>query len=235
MKIAVVMPVVNQFERGIKALQSITVDDDYIWTPFIIDNWNVNKGVAAAWNYGTKLAIKKKYDYILIANDDIILSKFTLNHMVKLMSNNDDIGVLTSSNCRDLMTLEDVVNAEFPNYENDLIDAPDFSCFMITPETYFHIGEFDEGFNPAYFEDNDYCYRTILSGMKCVRSQNAMFYHYGSLTQKQEVPVVSSSMFDENKQYFINKWGGEPGHEVHTIPWNNQAYSWTATKQSTSI
>jgi GT2 family glycosyltransferase len=154
--------------------------------------------------------------------------------MIKIMSSNNDIGLLTSSNCRDLMSVEDFVKAEFPNYENDIIDAPDFSCFMITPETYSHIGEFDEGFTPAYFEDNDYCYRTILSGMKCVRSQNAMFYHYGSLTQNQQVPVVSSASFNQNKNYFINKWGGEPGREVYTIPWNNQLYNWTATKQSTS-
>ena len=235
MKIAVVMPVVNQFENGIKALESIHVDNSFVWTPFIINNWDSNKGVSAAWNQGTKDAIERGYDYILIINDDIVLTHFALNHMIKLMSENDDIGLLTSSNCRDLMTLEDLKKAEFPNYENDLIDAPNFSCFLITPKTYNHIGEFDEGFTPAYFEDNDYCYRTILSGMRILRSQNAMFYHYGSLTQTFGRPVVPAEMFKKNRNYYAEKWGGEPGQEGYTLPWNNQAYSWTATKQSSSI
>ena len=233
MKIAVVMPVVNQFEKGLKALESICVDDNFIWTPFIINNWDINNGVAVAWNRGTKSAIQKGYDYIFIVNDDIILTNFTINHMIKLMSENSDIGLLSASNCRDLMSLESLKAAEHPNYENDLIDAPDFSCFLITPATYQHIGEFDEGFSPAYFEDNDYCYRTILSGMKCVRSQNAMFYHYGSLTQNQDQPVVPSQIFESNKEYFKNKWGGEPGVEIHTRPWNNYSLDWTATKQNT--
>ena len=220
------MPVVNQFENGIKALESIKVDKSFIWTPFIINNWDINKGVSVAWNEGTQDAIERGYDYILIINDDIVLTNFTLDHMIKLMSENDDIGLLSSSNCRDLMTLESLKQAQFPNYENDLIDAPDFSCFLITPKTYEHIGKFDEGFTPAYFEDNDYCYRTILSGMKCVRSQNAMFYHYGSLTQTSGNPVVPAEKFKKNRKYYVEKWGGEPGSESYSTPWNDKNLCW---------
>ena len=53
-----------------------------------------------------------------------------------------------------------------------------------------------------YFEDNDYCYRIILSGLKCIRSQNSVFYHYGSQTQNSGERIVSHDEFDKNKEYY---------------------------------
>ena len=227
-KVGVVIPVMSQFELAIKALESITVTNRYAWQAIIINNWDSNNGVAHAWNLGAKSAIDCGANYILIINDDIILAPHTVDHLIKLLSENPDIGVVTATDYRDSISPAEVKVMDNPNYEIEFLDAPNFACFMLTPAMYNYIGRFDENFSPAYFEDNDYCYRTILSGHRCVRSQNAAFYHYGSRTQNSGDPVVPSPVFERNRDYYVNKWGGLPDRETRTKPWNNENLDWTA-------
>ena len=230
-KIGIIIPVLNQFELAIKALESIKISKNFNYQIFIIDNWSENQGVAKSWNLGVKKAIENKCDYFLILNDDIILSPYTIEHMCNIIEY-DDIALVTATDYKHTHTSEQIKDLEKQNHEIDILDAPDFACFLISNETYEKIGEFDEGLYPAYFEDNDYCYRIILSGLKCIRSQNSVFYHYGSQTQNSGERIVSHDEFDKNKEYYKNKWGGEPGAEVHTHPWNNYSLNWTATKQN---
>jgi hypothetical protein len=224
-KVAVVVPVLNQFELAVKSLESIRFPNNFTWQPIIINNWSHNNGVAAAWNLGCKKAIESNFDYIMIINDDIVCAPHTPFHMVDLLSDKS-IGVITATDHRNSMTADEVRVASYPSYETEILDAPDFACFMLTPESYKHIGQFDENLYPAYFEDNDYCYRSILSGLQCVRSQNSVFYHHGSQTQKSGEPVVPSEQFEANRDYYTRKWGGVPGEEVHSHPWNDYNLSW---------
>lgn len=224
-KVAVVIPVMNQFELAVKSLESVQLPKNFIWQPIIIDNWNQNIGVAGAWNLGCKKAIAKEFDYILIINDDIVIAPGTINHMVDILKD-EEVGVITATDHRNEMTADQVRKAAYPSYSTDYVDAPDFACFMLTPKSYLHIGEFDENLYPAYFEDNDYCYRTILSGLKCIRSQNAIFYHHGSRTQNSGDPVVPSEKFEQNREYYKMKWGGLPGGETFHCPWNNYSLGW---------
>jgi hypothetical protein len=226
LKVGVVIPVMNQFELAIKALHSFRLPQEIIWQPFIINNWDQNNGVAHAWNVGSQKAIQSGCDYIFILNDDIVLAPHTPQHLINLLAD-EEIGVITGTDHRASHTPEQVFDMQYPNYEVEFLDAPDFACFALTPKSYSHIGLFDENLHPAYFEDNDYCYRTILSGLKCIRSQNAAFYHHGSQTQNSGEPVVPSPLFEKNRDYYIRKWGGEPGSEIHTHPWNNWSLSWT--------
>jgi len=228
-KVAVVIPVLNQFELGIKTLESIRFPSNFIWQPIIVNNWQDNIGVAAAWNLGCKMAVSNNFDYIMIVNDDIVCAPHTPFHMVDLLSDKS-IGIITGTDHKNSMTPDEVKSAPYPNYEVEILDAPDFACFMLTPESYKHIGEFDEHFHPAYFEDNDYCYRSILSGLKCVRSQNSVFYHHGSQTQNSGDPVVPSEQFERNRDYYKTKWGGVPGEECYHSPWDNPSLTWANTQ-----
>lgn len=218
-KIGVVMPVLNQFKLALEAIDSVRTQ--YEWKLYLEQNYSHNKGVATAWNDGVKRAIDNECSHILIINDDIVLGNETIDHMVYLMRDKK-IGVLTACDHRNTHSAEQVYQMDNPCYDVDIIDAPDFACFMITPESYWNIGTFDENFKPAYFEDNDYVYRCLLSGLKPVRSQNAPFYHYGSQTQNfdQSRPIVPSPKFEKNRDYYIKKWGGMPGKEKFKTPFN---------------
>lgn len=100
-------------------------------------------------------------------------------------------------------------------------EHPDFSAFMISKVGYEKIGEFDENFVPCYFEDNDYHYRVNLAGLKAITLPTAIYYHFGSKTQSESGVVVSThASFDNNRAYFVRKWGGAPGSEQYQKPFN---------------
>jgi len=105
---------------------------------------------------------------------------------------------------------------------------------MINKKCWEEVGEFDEGFKPAYFEDNDYHRRMKLAGMKAIVYPPALFYHFGSRTQNEasdKGAIVSGPMFDNNRKYYHGKWGGDPEHETFIHPFNNELNNLKWTKQ----
>lgn len=219
--VAVIIPVMNQYELAIKALESVQYAGR--WEPFIIPNWGNNIGVAPAWNKGVYDALRKGYEYCLIINDDIVLSP-SLIDILTIRASSIDYTLVSGTDGKGLYLPDQVRRGEINrlSYDQDIIDAPHFSCFMITKNTIERVGWFDDNFAPAYFEDNDYCHRCVLSGYMPVRSQSAIFYHYGSATQNAGKRVVSSDLFKNNRKYYVEKWGGEPGREQYTHPYNNE-------------
>lgn len=224
--IGVVIPVLNQHKLAIQALESI--ESFYRWTPIVIDNSRRGLSVAESWNWGIKKS-QERNDYTLVINDDIVMAPYSIDQMYRYLKANPHIGVLTATDYRDHYSVEEVREGRFlddrqMNQDHGEIDAPDFACFMIGRQGYEEIGEFDENFRPAYFEDNDYTYRSILAGRTARRIQSAGFFHYGSQTQNHNPshPVVPPPQFIKNRSYYIDKWGGEPGKERYTVPFNRK-------------
>ncbi len=79
-----------------------------------------------------------------------------------------------------------------------------FFCVLIRRELVDQIGLLDEGYLRGYFEDDDYCMRTILAGYQLGVVQNAFVYHYGSFSIK-ENKVDYVKHFEENKKRFFLK------------------------------
>lgn len=78
------------------------------------------------------------------------------------------------------------------------------------------LGFMDEGFYPAYYEDNDYHRRMVLAGCEFPRilidatsAGNAMTMHAGVKVR-----------YYECQQYYIKKWGGLPNEEKYLLPFN---------------
>lgn len=222
-KVGFVIPVMSQYKLALEAVDSIRTEHPH--QIFIQRNYNNNIGVAGAWNCGTDLAIRSNCDIIFILNDDIILGQETVDHMVDLIQADDSIGVLTACDYRNTKTAQEVYDMPNPHHEVDILDAPDFACFAIPSWAVDVMGWFDPKFFPAYFEDNDYVYRTLLAGKRPVRSQNSPFFHYGSRTQNQTniAPVVPPPVFEANRAYYQSKWGGWPGKEKYKTPFNDPA------------
>lgn len=158
--------------------------------------WNF--GVASSWN--TILAYTN--DIALISNDDIEFGE---------------------------TTIEDFYNEFTRKNLNFLCDSKaglaGFSLFMINPYLVFEkVGLFDPQFWPAYFEDNDYAYR-----MKLVNEPMSMldtqFSHFGSATVASYNEAENTEhvkTFLANRDYYIKKWGGLPGEELYTSPFNKE-------------
>lgn len=198
--LALVVPVMVNFEGFTKLIESV----DHPITPFVIPNWNNNIGVSKGWNLGLYKA--RNHDLALVCNDDIVFEPNTISHMVREFLNSD-YDLVTAVNTRDGV--------------GDPAE-PDYSCFLVRPRTFVEsFGFFDENFTPAYFEDNDMAYRVRIAGGSQIKLLDAKMYHSGSVTQNWGgKSFVTSPMFEKNREYYNNKWGGWPGEEKFITPFN---------------
>jgi len=98
-----------------------------------------------------------------------------------------------------------------------------WACFLQREECWRAVGEYDELLWPAYFEDNDYHYRMRLAGLDYVVPAGGAVTHVGSATLH-ALPEVHRRTVDHhfrlNQAYYVRKWGGLPGEERFTRPFD---------------
>jgi GT2 family glycosyltransferase len=205
-RVALAVPVLHNFEGFTELMHSVDIDV----RPFVIPNWRDNRGVSWAWNDGMRRAAIEKYDAVFILNDDVVFHPGTMKKMLLGLAEGHDL--VTGFNTRD------------ENYDHfdrvEYIESPDYACFVVNPISFISkFGWFDENFFPAYFEDNDMNYRIKLAGGTDRKRTDAPFFHKGSVTQNWGgSQIVTSPMFEKNREYYMWKWGGVPGHETLTTP-----------------
>lgn len=225
-KVGIVFPTLNNFKGLAEAVAS--VQTSYDWTPYIYPNWRLNDPLAKAWNEGSKWAISEDCTHILICNDDILFSPWTVDALVRHLDDKKNKDCVLVSACDQRADLPDpyaVLTLEEPAAKSTS-EHPDFACFMIRPDTLDRVGAFDERFVPAYFEDNDYHYRIKLLGLTAEATTDAPYFHFGSQTQNGgDGPVVPSYVFENNRAYFQKKWGGLPGQETFKEPFDGNEVS----------
>lgn len=171
----------------------------------IVDNPGRNMGVAGGWNrimYIAHHLIRPDGQpaqelQVLITNDDIVFGPKTIENMIAKMTT-----------AKHMVVAADGGEA--------------FSCFLIDRELYAKVGQFDEQFHPAYFEDNDYVRRMQLVGETFAVAERADGYaHARSSTLKTYNPNEMAEHhrnFEANRTRYITKWGGLPGSEIFTKP-----------------
>ena len=101
-----------------------------------------------------------------------------------------------------------------------------WACFLQREECWRAVGEYDEQFWPAYFEDGDYHYRMRLAGLDYVVPSGGAVAHAGSATLRSLPDVHRHTVvhhFDLNRDYYVRKWGGLPGRERYRRPFDGQA------------
>ena len=152
----------------------------------------------------------------------------------------DPVGMVTCMDVRGEVTEKGLLPIMIESLNaNDKLSCdeapnPNFSAFMLSKQCWEEVGEMDEVFAPAYFEDNDYHYRMKVLGIPAIVLPTAMFYHYGSRTQNEatSLPIVNGSMFENNRASYAKKWGGVPGSETFKSPYNDESKSVKLTKQN---
>jgi len=161
----------------------------------LFDRHGDNLGVSGSWNLMCKQAFKLGFHAIWIANDDIVLGS-NQNEMQSFVS--DAVSTNTF-----------------------YVQEGTWCSFLITKKIFQEVGEFDEAFFPAYFEDNDYAYRLKLANNvhKPNAILNPVIYRNSQTIAKD--PTLNER-FMANKQRFIAKWGGEPTKEHFISPFNQK-------------
>ena len=164
-----------------------------------------NIGVAGAWNFLCNKAFEH-YRHVLVLNDDVYLhtNEYDLNGLVAYMNGNK----------------VDFFGCE-PKY--------DWSAFMISKRCFDVVGQFDDNFMPAYFEDNDYMYRmSLLLGKMILKfdfipTLNPTIFRRSSSIMKSDSLLESiNAVKVKNFEYYKLKWGGGIGHETYRYPFGEK-------------
>jgi GT2 family glycosyltransferase len=202
------VPILNRPDLLYKMIDSIDVEVERL---LIIDNGGVvapstmnkaervitpgqNLGVAASWNH--IMAETLDAPWWAIINSDIVFAPGDLDRLAKHMDNSTGL-------------------------EGMVATLGSFSAFGINQAAVIKAGTFDENFHPAYFEDNDYQYRCVLTGVQ-IAGLPAGLAHQTSST------IASSNLYRDqnyrtfgvNSDYYRIKWGGSPLHEKYTTPFD---------------
>lgn len=135
-------------------------------SPTIYIRHQKNKGIAASWNDGLKLA---RGEYIAVVNDDITVREGWLDKLRVALEDEEENWVSAPG-------VEGQANGTgieetyqwFPGY-----------CFMLSPNCRRSIGLFDEQFSPFDYEDTDYWTRVLKAGGKLVRNYSTTITHIG--------------------------------------------------------
>lgn len=180
--------------------------------------WGFQRSV----NFGVQHFLDQGFDYVFVLNNDIVLHQDAIVRLVERFEK----GGVAMATCLDVTGECERIPSNLAKLSSTYKETcpetphPCFSAFMVNKECWHRVGEFDEIFFPAYYEDNDYHYRIQLAGLLAITYPPAMFFHWGSATQMEALgrPLTESS--NQHAQY-IRKWGGDPGKEVFKYPYNN--------------
>lgn len=202
------------------------------------ERWGFQKSV----NYGVNEGFKNGADIALVLNNDVILHPEFIWRIGERFEKGD-VEMVTGMPVDGEMKQRNMKPSDisFMNAKDkESLDEPPhpcFSAFALNKECWDTVGEFDEVFAPAYFEDNDYHYRIQLAGLLAILHPPAMFYHFGSRTQMEANEngraMVPSPMFENNRAAYIKKWGGMPSQEKFEHPYNDSSLLITDVKQTT--
>lgn len=158
-----------------------------------------NIGVAASWNFLCQQAFEK-HSHVLMLNDDIFL-------------NVDEYDLICTIN-RMANDFTDFICCE---------DAFDRSAFIISKNCFDIVGQFDDNFYPAYYEDVDYLRRVDLAKKKLIIDYkispmlNPQIFRRSSSIIK-DGSIVRQENKEINRKYYIVKWGGDVGEEKYSVP-----------------
>lgn len=176
--------------------------------------------LAYCWNMGLRYLFASS-DEVLVVNNDIILRE-DIHEVLKFYASETQMelggwmgrnkGFVTARSVDSTLKLR----TPGDTYSLNLLDTanphPDFSCFMITKQTFKRVGDFDEKMFPAYYEDNDYHVRMHRAGIKAI-SIDLPFVHHGAQTikncsrwERRQIEIGSA----RNAERFYKKYGCLP-------------------------
>jgi len=204
--IGIGIPTYNRYDLLQPNLLLYSRDFELENTPFyIVDNGNQNIdfpygniivnekniGVAASWNILCK-SIFRTCNYALILNDDIYLGK-RIYQIKELIAKKPEVFM----RC-----------------------VLDWCAFVIPKSVYEKVGEFDECFFPAYYEDSSYEYRMKMKAVPMIKTPELNPHQYAkSMSIEKDPSIVDGSK--KNRMLYIEMWGGEPQREKYKKPFNN--------------
>ncbi|MFI5395131.1 MAG: glycosyltransferase [Candidatus Binatia bacterium] len=178
---------------------------------------STNRGVAAGWNQGLRVATG---DCLMVLNNDVMVSGDWLERMTRAayhVSNAGLVGCRTNAVSGPQALLSDYDDlGDFPLFARRYAALADGSWFELPRvvafallwrrEVYKRVGEFDERFGPANFEDDDYALRTLQVGYRNIIANDVFIHHIGAASHAAN-DLCAETLVRTNHGRFVAKWG----------------------------
>lgn len=168
-----------------------------------------NGGFAFGNNIGIKEALEQKAEYVLLLNNDTIVTPNFLDKLVECFYIEHDIGIATSRimynderdkiwyaggniDWNNLRAIHEGINQNiYKNNEKKVVGFASGCCMLISSECLKKVGDLPEDYF-MYCEDMDYCIRVREFGYKIIYNSDSVIYH-----------CVSSSGGGEDSSFVI--------------------------------
>ena len=242
-KVSIILVTYNQYNYTKECLTSLRKYTDVSYEVIVIDNKSSDKtvklikkdfpeihlikndenlGFPNAVNQGIKASIG---EYVLLLNNDTVLTEGWLKRMVEVAENDNLIGMVGPiSNEVSGVQIDKEANYktidEMHKYASEVKEKFNgvvkpfprlaFLCTLIRRELINKVGGLDERYSPGNFEDDDFCLRAQMVGYKTVIVYDVFIHHYGSVSFKAKGNDQYADRLETNKKKFVDKWGGTP-------------------------
>jgi GT2 family glycosyltransferase len=178
------------------------------------DNLGFAGGMNAAVNQ-----LPSPCEWLLLVGNDTVFHPQALQRLLRALKETPkDIGIvgpLTNSagTSQGLMSLGNSISEIFKNWDQlpdheEPIFSPlyrtDFFCVAIRKSLWDTLGGLDISYGRGYYEDFDFCMRAKAIGFKCMMLENALVYHQGSASFKND--PTQSLLIRKNKALFVSKF-----------------------------
>ena len=232
----------NQLEYTKKCLQSIVKYTSVPYELILVDNGSTdgtqaflkeyskkhtactvilnesNRGFAGGNNQGIAAA---KGDYILLLNNDVIVTRDWLKRLFAHIESDANIGMAgpVSNSVSGPQQVEHVTYGQnmkkmqnfARNYSKNNVGRIQVIlrlvgfCLLIKRKVLDIIGGLDENYGNGNYEDDDLCLRARIVGFRNIIAHDVFIHHYGSMTFKGNKIDYTDSL-EGNRLRFADKW-----------------------------
>ncbi|HIH96832.1 MAG TPA: glycosyltransferase [Thermoplasmata archaeon] len=212
--------------KKVKSSKSKVKDSGYCKDIEIIEN-KENRGFAMGNNQGMAIA---KGDYVLLLNNDIVVTQGWLEKMLAKFKEDKKIGIVgprtnyvvgpqlvpkvtySDNDMKEMQKFAEKWSCEHAGKSFEMNRVIGF-CMLISRGVVEKIGGLDARFGSGNFEDDDFCLRARIAGYKIVVADDVFIHHFGSRTFIGAKIDYHCSM-ESNWVKFKNKWGISPDRDI---------------------
>jgi len=182
----------------------------------ILNNWNT--GYAAGNNIGFRASSGQ---YIVLLNNDTVVTKGWLTGLVKHMEADGKIGMCgpvtnaigneakVPTDYLSLAGLERFAHIYTFEHMGDVYDDPNvlaMFCVIIRRDLYESAGGLDEGYERGMFEDDDFSEKTKQAGYRMCIAEDSFVHHFMSVSFGRLQADEFRRLIETNKKRYELKW-----------------------------
>ncbi|HEX5426645.1 MAG TPA: glycosyltransferase [Candidatus Acidoferrales bacterium] len=203
----------------IDLLDNDSVDGTYEWAksiphPRILTQYRPQIGVSAGWNVELRnLFDNEQADHVLVVNSDTVLPPSLYNQLLAY-----GLPFVTG------VSVDEMEERGIPE-RKELVESPDFSCFLIRRDCWQSVGPFDESMS-IYASDLDYHLRAWRAGLD-LWNGGIPFVHERSSTLRLASPKdrrLIELQADADREAFYRKWGVRAGSKEYAALFDHATF-----------